>query len=132
MAHKHAKKMMEYAKDAAKYDRPWDMWECSIIGLDLWEGCIVDPDWSGVLNYRRKQQYIMVNGHKVPEPVSHVDMGQSYYYPSLGSLEFYDSAIWGDDSYDKGLMARRLVHLSEENAAAHGMALVSFTQKEGK
>lgn len=53
--HKHAELMLEYAKDAAKTDKPWELWELRQANSDnSWSKCINNPSWSEKTEYRRK------------------------------------------------------------------------------
>lgn len=51
--HKHAELMLEYAKDAAKTDKPWELWEGKHDYGD-WETLGSNPSWSKSFEYRRK------------------------------------------------------------------------------
>jgi hypothetical protein len=68
-AHKHAKLMAEYAKDALKTEKPWELWEWSNPDNgDNWCGNSMHPFWSVHLKYRRKRIPICeVEGRKVFE-----------------------------------------------------------------
>lgn len=52
--HKHAELMLEYAKDAAKTDKPWKLWEGKHDSCDNWETLGSNPSWSKSFEYRRK------------------------------------------------------------------------------
>jgi hypothetical protein len=56
MAHKHADKMMEFAKDAAKHDLPWLFWEHKNQGFNGWISCTKPPEWKEQNEYRRKPE----------------------------------------------------------------------------
>ncbi len=54
-AHIHAQAMADYAEDALKTDRPWELWEYCHKGSDVW-GCFnKNPSWIEDVSYRRKQ-----------------------------------------------------------------------------
>ena len=53
MAHKHADLMMEYAKDAAETDKPWERWEMRSHITD-WVPLNNHPSWGDTVYYRRK------------------------------------------------------------------------------
>lgn len=54
-AHKHAALMLQYAEDATKTDKPWELWEMSQLHLGRnWIGCEHNPNWADNIEYRRK------------------------------------------------------------------------------
>jgi hypothetical protein len=54
MAHKHANAMMEYAKDAAKTENPWERWQFRYHNDTEWQNLYGHPPWVGGCEYRRK------------------------------------------------------------------------------
>lgn len=52
--HKHAALMVEYAKDAAKTDKPWLLWEYKCSGK--FYPLTAHPSWSTTNEYRRKPE----------------------------------------------------------------------------
>ena len=77
-----------------------------------------------------KQKTININGLKVPAPVKdaskfqHRDM---YYIPSLTNSDGVLHCNWISSEEDYKFLNAGLVHLTEENAAKHATALLSFT-----
>jgi hypothetical protein len=56
----HAELMLEYAKDAMKYEKPWEMWEYKLPS-STWETFIsAHPAWSKRAEYRRKPQTVAI------------------------------------------------------------------------
>ena len=54
--HTHADLMLLYAQDAAKTDKPWELWECSIYtseGGPVWSKLGEHPRWERNVMYRR-------------------------------------------------------------------------------
>ncbi len=50
----HSELAMEYAKDMAKTESPWRLWEVKEFGSNLWEDLITHPAWISINEYRRK------------------------------------------------------------------------------
>jgi len=120
---------MEYAKDAMETDKPWERWEFNMD--NEWESfSLGHPIWDNTTQYRRKAQTININGQEVPEPYrGEMKFNQPYYTPRIGSkANHYDTKLWGHYLYDNEVMSLGLVHLSEEAAIIHSLALMSFTK----
>ncbi len=129
MGHIHARSMMEYAKDAAETDTPWERWESSYKG-GKFETLDHNPNWSVRFDYRRKPKVILINGHEVPEPCrTPLQDGTNYWIP--GILISATRFCWQGDDIDTSYLKNGFVHLTEEAAQKHFDALKSFTaQKE--
>jgi hypothetical protein len=70
MAHKWAKEMMMYAKDAAEIDEPWKLWECRDPNAsNEWSDMLDHPHWYLDCEYRRKPKAIVKNRFKLQELV---------------------------------------------------------------
>ena len=68
-----------------------------------------------------------INGRTVPMPEREpLKVGTVYYATNLRGAF---SVTWGDDEHDREMLAKGLVHLTEEAAEAHASALLSFTYK---
>lgn len=52
--HPHAALMLEFAKDAAESDTPWDRWECQWQYAEDWKQLQMPPIWNPDCGYRRK------------------------------------------------------------------------------
>ena len=52
----HADAMIEYAKDWAETDEPWERWEYRFLGTNTWGILATHPSWAANLEYRRKLQ----------------------------------------------------------------------------
>lgn len=126
MPYKHYKEMLQYAEDAAITNEPWKLWE---YWDGRWNDCPNHPCWFDNLGYRRKPKFININGYEVPEPVrTPLKYDEEYYYINLYSDIGTHCAMWRDDSFDKSVLKKGLVHLTEENAKIHYDALLSFTR----
>jgi hypothetical protein len=76
---------------------------------------------------RRKPQYIMVNGFKVPKPLDVMPKrDDDYYGPCFDNREFYESYSWASDSVDDRLFARKVIHATKEAAIAHAKAMLGI------
>lgn len=68
-AHIHAKQMAEYAEDALKTDKPWELWEYyNIGGFGVWYDFNKHPQWMDNVKYRRKQKINLDNAPKKITP----------------------------------------------------------------
>lgn len=126
--HVHAKEMMQYAEDATKTDKPWELWE--YIDYMGWRNLSTHPTWLTGAKYRRKPEYIDINGFKVPKPVtSLLEEGKLYYSPVITTRDDADfSNLWRNSILDYRRLRAGLVHLTKEAAEIHAEALLSFTK----
>ena len=126
--HKHAKLMIEYAKDAMENEEPWKLWEMQAIKNGKWIGLANHPTWRNNNSYRRKQKYIDINGFQVPEPErNELNIGEIYYLASIGS----GSALqheWNNDNKDLRWLKSGLLHKESDSAKTHVNAVLSFTK----
>ena len=122
--------MMAYAQDAMETDKPWERWEfCTKINPD-WPTLRSHPSWSTDVGYRRKPRTIKINGHEVPEPVTHVLPYKSVYYViDISYLDMCGKSTWENDEIDLHRLNHGLIHLDKDAAIAHAKALTSFTTK---
>lgn len=74
---------------------------------------------------RRKPQYIMVNGFKVPKPLDVLPVNGNIYIASPGSSSFYAS---GNTQYEwsRIMIARGIIHSTPEAAIAHAKAMLGI------
>ena len=126
-AHKHAALMLQYAKDAAETDKPWERWEFNPNGT--WRPCGNNPGWFTDSEYRRKPQVIRVGRHTFPKPIS---IGET---PAIGTMlyltEFGTAAEaftvwnceWDEDPYNMARLIGGVFHLTREAAQAHADVL---------
>ena len=86
--------------------------------------------------YRVKPNVVMINGHEVPEPLKELPLedGAMVYWPwfGIGSNILVSSLDVGLSPclLLEKLLALGLLHATEEAAAAHAAALVSFTKRD--
>lgn len=127
----HAALMLEYAKDWAETDRPWERWQLqqstgAWYTFTKYQG---HPRWDKHTQYRRKPKVITINGHEVPEPYRGALLDDvDYYVPSLDNKYGWLYAP-GDASSSEDAKAKGLMHTTKEAAIAHAKALLSFTAK---
>lgn len=132
--HIHAKEMMQYAEDATNTDKPWELWECRHIDIGGgWKIMSSHPIWGCRTEYRRKPEYIDINGFKVPKPVTApLEFEQEYYVSTLTPNFFYSilasSYTWSESTKDYQRLKSGLIHLTKEAAETHSKALLSFTK----
>ena len=107
------------------YGEWWDSAADGYVVDGIDDGCLTSGGAALRLSWTK---CIYIGGHRVP--VSELDApekGKLYYVPSfIGEPLCYH---WANDKFDLRLLAKGLVHLTEENAEAHAKALVSFTSK---
>ena len=127
MGHIHAAAMAEYAKDATETDKPWERWEVSILESNAeFRDLHVNPEWALNRMYRRKVKTIIINGHKVPEPLrTPPEVNVFYWIPFGGAVRFR----WKGDGADIAHLKNGFVHLTQEAAEKHFNAMKSFTAK---
>lgn len=83
------------------------------------------------VEFRIKSETLIINGHEVPCPVLEaLEDGREYWYVSTTSKDTAVKCRWSDHTFDKVLIKRGLIHLTEEAAIAHAEALLSFTRSD--
>lgn len=125
--HIHADKMLEYAKDAARTDKPWLLWEFADIGD--WHDCTKHPEWRVDIVYRRKPRFILVNGVEVPEPVrEQLKNGQEYWLADPSA--YGDSSFtWTGKIYELEWFKNGLIHMTRDAAQLHVEAMLKSSRK---
>jgi len=132
MTHKHAKLMMEYAKDAAEHDKPWELWEMQNC-MGEWVVLSNNPGWCHHIDYRRKPRTININGFEIPEPVRwRLCDGDQYFIPDPTCRNLFHYIFWDGCMTDIHRLKCGLIHLTRDAATKHAKALLSFTQVEGE
>ena len=77
---------------------------------------------------RVEPRTITINGREVPEPLRKAPApGTEVYMPHLSDTRPVCRLMWQGDSHQQTLLARGLLHTTEQNCAAHADALLSFT-----
>ena len=93
---------------------------------------LVYPNFDADGEFRVKPNMMNINGYDVPAPHRWPLMdGQVYYRASLSLEDSYDYLVWRNESLDKTLLAKGLIHLTKEAAIQHTKALLSFTTNNG-
>jgi hypothetical protein len=132
MAHVHAALIQQFAKDAMEYDEPGWLWEYSTDGGENWESFCDDhnPLFNPKHLYRRIQETIDINGHKVPKPLRVDEIEKNVYYYMPYFLNDLNKYMRINTYYDLSYYAKKgLLHKTEEAAIAHAEALMSFTEQ---
>lgn len=129
--HVHAASMLLYAQDAAETAKPWLRWEFNEpVMIAPWVEADEHPRWEFGMVYRRKPLTIRIGGFDVPEPLRVAPVvGTRYFVPEIESRfeKLSGFSNWDGDELDQRWLARGLVHLTEEAAALHAKALLSFS-----
>lgn len=129
MKHKHAELMMQYAEDAMTNNEPWLLWERKYNGRVDWHKTESSLSFNPSISYRRKPTTISINGYDVPEPYrGEMVEGTEYYFAVMHEGVFAEFFVWEGDEVDVRVQSRGLLHLTEEAAEIHGIALASFTE----
>lgn len=123
-AHKHAALMLQYARDAAETDRPWERWEYKLHG-EPWFECESNPKWSENIRYRRKPQVIRVGRYEFPKPLINEPLnGLNYFYVKIGNTCFeVGEGSWMGTGQDQMRLESKRVHFTREAAQAQADAL---------
>lgn len=122
--HKHAEVLRQIADGV-----PIDEFEIEYLGqgfvkLKYYLLCdaIMDPDnWE----IRRKPQYIMVNGFKVPKPLDVLPYDGTVYAAAPSSTSFYATSD-AKDEWSHIMVGRRVLHSTQEAAIAHAKAMLGI------
>lgn len=131
--HVHAELMAQYAEDAMRTNKPWQLWEFKqIVDVDQtwsdWTECKCSPEWCEYRKYRRKPKFININGYNVPEPLREEPaMGTDYFVVSTSNPTPQEFA-WSGYSAERQKLKAGVIHLTKENAQIHLDALLSFTR----
>jgi hypothetical protein len=134
MAHIHAALIQQFAKDALEHDNPKELWEFSTDGGETWDsfGDDHNPAFRPDCLYRRKQETIDINGHKVPKPLRVDEMEDEVYYYMPYFIDDIKKFICFNSSYTNLMYYAKkgLLHKTKEAAIAHTEALMSFTEQK--
>ena len=76
---------------------------------------------------RRVPQYIMVNGFKLPKPLSVAPKkGDLYFIVALLNDSLYDTFIWDGVEREYNWLKRGIIYTTEEAAIAHAKAMLGI------
>lgn len=76
----------------------------------------------------REPESIQIGGIHVPKPLmTPPPRGTQYWRIAINNSALVDALTWDGDSYDKLMLKRSILHLSEENAVAHAKALIKVS-----
>ena len=126
-SHKHAASMLLYAQDAAEDPQPWKLWQ-KLTGFG-YEDLVENPRWDILSNYRRRPRTIRIGEFDVPEPLRHAPpLGTAIYWPIVHLEALSNGNNWQSEGWQKNLLLKGMLHLTEEAAALHAEALISFTK----
>lgn len=124
--HPHAELMMQYARDAAETDRPWERWQVYDANAQAWiDKDFEHPTWHVYVRYRRKPDTIKVGKHEFPRPIQRApEQGATYWavyvnYAGASVMEY----TWDGYRTEEMLLAANLCHLTREAAEQHAAVL---------
>lgn len=93
-----------------------------------WSTCS-KPSFDEDLQYRLKpkeQEYIIINGVKVPKPETVPPKTyQTYFVPAFSKPEDYYCLVWYDSPHDKQYLENGMVHLNSGHAILQKQAIVA-------
>lgn len=128
VGHPHAENMKLYAEDAMTTNEPWKLWEVCMHGE--WSSLLTNPAWNTNRQYRRKPKIININGFKVPSPLRNPpNDGEICYIVNLAEDKVYATVWHSAQPFFKQWLKSGIIHRTEEAAALHLKALLSFTQQ---
>lgn len=128
-AHVHAARMMEFAEDAAQYERPWEHWEYLNASSQAWAVLISPPTWGAQVQYRRKPKVIKIGERDIPAPETVAPKrGTNVFMPHLHNPNGYAVVSWMDAPSDHAALKLGLIHMTHERAQEHCAALLYFTR----
>lgn len=125
--HIHAAMMLQYAKDAAETDTPWERWQCAIVTYHSdyrqWLQCVCHPEWQLHMAYRRRPRTVRIGYRDVPESMRvHPELNTRFYVPNLGVYSPTSppvlSHLWRGDDMDLFAFRLGLCYATEEDARA--------------
>jgi hypothetical protein len=127
MGHIHAELMAQYAEDAKRYDKPWELWQHGD-GKTWKDFTNQSPGWHTDIFYRRKPQTIKIGDIEVPEPCKvALEYGQEYFVPDVAT-EGASLHSWNGDPEDIHALESKLVHLDRRSAVRHALALIKVSK----
>ncbi|MBS9442456.1 hypothetical protein [Photorhabdus heterorhabditis] len=125
--HVHAELMMQYAQDALKTDRPYELWEMFCSDSD-WRTLTNHPRWQVDYLYRRKPEMITVGTVSFPKPVDYwLKEWDRYFTATFDGLEYF---VWRNNNSDYYRLQSGIIHLTKEAAKQHSEALVKINKGE--
>lgn len=129
MKHQHAELMIAYANDTSLNFQ----WRRNDTGE--WQDIEV-PHFVPQSKYRikpKEQKMLYIVGsdrvsRAYPEPVKEMLAdGTEYYIPNINRTDIQcGSYCWCDDGFDRVMLQRGMVHLTEEAAIAHAKAMIGL------
>lgn len=129
--HVHAELMFQYAQDALRTDKPYELWEIFYAADGTWEDIFHHPHWHPDFKYRRKPEMITVGKVNFPKPVDYeLNEGDKYYTATTSESGDINWFTWCSDNIDYYYLNSRLIHLTEESAKQHCDALIKINRGE--
>lgn len=121
-AHVHLTLLLLYAADAKEINEPWTRWEYKS-DTGEWRKLRRTPVWDPELQYRRVLPPGQdVRRKAVKDPLQH---GEPFFSPDLSSNSLFVHNRWYDGEYNRNLLARGLVFLTEGDAITCARSLLS-------
>lgn len=120
MKHVHADLMMQYAKDAMHYEKPWELWQQYDDFNNEWFELNLSPRWCVKTKYRRKPQTVSFEVDNLPKPYKGEIKNKLYWKVIVNEGGFiYEKCVDGSKISFKSLntaVNNNLVFEKEEDA----------------
>ena len=127
--HRHADLMLEYAQDAAKTDKPWELWEARPSDAPTWKTLADNPIWRVSVEYRRKPRQITLSVPKAETKAPEYDT--PYFWPNTNGLKV-TKFMWVGDNADRRILENGILYLNEDDAQAAVDALKTLFKGESQ
>ncbi|TDB48050.1 hypothetical protein [Photorhabdus luminescens] len=130
--HVHAELMMQYAQDAFKTDKPWELWEIYNPRICEWKNANSNICFIELCRYRRKPEMITVGKVSFPKPVDYkLEYNDEYFMLDLTTtISSIRKLIWKNDICDNRFLELGIIHLTKEAAKQHVEALIRINKGE--
>jgi len=109
--------------------------QCSSQETVSWSDLVTWAGWQQGLwitsphewDVRRKMLTRIINGYKVPAPLSTPPaINSTYYVSSISHIAFFAELVWSGTHFDYNYLKRGLCHDSVEAAAANAKAMIGI------
>lgn len=124
----HFQEIQQYAQDALTHRHPWKLWESKDRRADapnVWVPLTSVPVWNPLFIYRRRPDFILVNGVEVPVPLACIPRDETHAAVyAVDPLNETGYCILEPDSNRASLaLGLGLLHSTATNARLHYEAL---------
>ena len=127
-AHPHAELMAQYAEDAAKTDKPWELYQIKTV-QNIWKDIGTQFIFDSDCTYRRKPKTKLINGVEIPDISFTPAYLQNYWYPNPSTDGFCHQTLYapvssGDIHRAKHRLCYPYTDEGREAAILHAKAML--------